>query len=91
MMNPMAMVALGATASIPIAGEGTQRSSDLMKCDVLCSLFTVFQTRRAKQAQSYVNMIYGSLTILLLVSMYLLYHLRFARLPEASLEHFLSK
>ena len=39
--------------------------------------------RRLKQAQSFVNMIYGPLTVLQLVSMYILYHLRFAQLPEA--------
>ncbi|CAJ1375065.1 unnamed protein product [Effrenium voratum] len=66
-INPIAMVGLGACASIPI---------------VLCSLFTAFETRRLRQAQSYVNLIYGLLTVLQLVSMYVLYHLRFAQLPE---------
>ncbi|CAK9028200.1 unnamed protein product [Durusdinium trenchii] len=73
MINPVALVGLGASASIPI---------------LLCSLFTVFETRRLKVAQSYVNVIYGSMTILQLVSMYFLYHLRFAQLPEMYLAGF---
>lgn len=73
MVNPIALVGLGCSVSIPI---------------VLCSLFSVFETRRLKQAQSFVNMIYGPLTVLQLVSMYILYHLRFAQLPEMYLAGF---
>jgi len=73
MVNPIALVGLGCSVSIPI---------------VLCSLFSVFETKRMKQAQSFVNMIYGPLTVLQLVSMYVLYHLRFAQLPEMYLAGF---
>ncbi|CAE6944806.1 unnamed protein product [Symbiodinium sp. CCMP2592] len=72
-LNPVAMLGLGTCASIPI---------------LLCSLFTVFQTRRARHAQGFVNLIYGLLTIFQLASLYLLYHLRFAQLPEMYLAAF---
>ncbi|CAE7422566.1 unnamed protein product [Symbiodinium sp. CCMP2456] len=72
-LNPVAMLGLGTCASIPI---------------LLCSLFTVFQTRRARHAQGFVNLIYGLLTVFQLASLYLLYHLRFAQLPEMYLAAF---
>ncbi|CAE7683634.1 unnamed protein product [Symbiodinium pilosum] len=72
-LNPVAMLGLGTCASIPI---------------VVCSLFTVFQTERAKHAQGFVNLIYGLLTVFQLASLYLLYHLRFAQLPEMYLAAF---
>ncbi|CAE8594257.1 unnamed protein product [Polarella glacialis] len=72
-MNPVAMVWLGACAAIPI---------------VVSSLLTPYETRRAKLAQGYVNIVYTPLTVLQLVSLSALYQLRFADVPRFYLAGF---
>jgi len=51
-------------------------------------MLTPMQTRRAQQAQGFVNIIYAPLSIIQLVSLYALYHLKFVELPKMYLASF---
>merc|ERR1712228_261475 len=51
-------------------------------------MLTPMQTRRAQQAQGFVNIIYAPLSILQLVSLFVLYHLKFVEVPKMYLASF---
>merc|ERR1740117_2370601 len=67
MMNPVALVWLGASVSIPL---------------LVASLATPLQTERGRMAQGYVHLIYGPMVFLQLGFAYVIYHVRFVDLPK---------
>jgi len=66
-INPIALLWLGATASIPL---------------LACSLFTPMQTARGKMAQGYMHLVYGPLVIFQVAFVSFLWYLRFLDLPK---------
>merc|ERR1712226_398237 len=72
-INPVALIWLGACASIPL---------------VACSLLTPMATERGKMAKGYLNVIYGPLMCLQIAFGYVLYNMRFIDLPKYYLAGF---
>jgi len=66
-VNPVAMVFLGAVASIPI---------------LVWNLLTPLSTERGRLAQGFINIMYAPLTFLQVAFCYSVYHFRFIDLPK---------
>eukprot|EP00929_Paragymnodinium_shiwhaense_P003575 TRINITY_DN104150_c0_g1_i1.p1 TRINITY_DN104150_c0_g1~~TRINITY_DN104150_c0_g1_i1.p1 ORF type:complete len:714 (+),score=163.09 TRINITY_DN104150_c0_g1_i1:130-2271(+) len=66
-VNPVALMWLGCTASLPI---------------LVSSLFNPLTTQRGKMAQGYVHVTYGPLVLLQAGFLYLLWNMRFLDLPK---------
>lgn len=73
MMNPVALVWLGACAAIPL---------------VCCSFLTPMKTERGKMAQGVVNVIYSPLIPLQMAFGFVLWHLKFQEVPKLYLTGF---
>merc|ERR1712151_818405 len=72
-INPVALIWLGACASIPL---------------LVCSVLTPMASARGRMAKSYVTVIYGPLVFLQFAFGYILYHVRFIDLPKLYLAGF---
>jgi len=66
-VNPVALVWLGASASIPL---------------VVASFITPLQTERGKKAQSYINIIYTPCAVLQVFYLWVIWRVRFIDLPR---------